>query len=54
MSDTRQACAAITDGDLLAMIRRGDVSPITDTHGTLSYWERDTLMRAEAKRRGIL
>jgi len=54
--DTCASCqlAAMSDAKLLAAIRRGDVSPVRATFPSFTYWERDDLLRAEARRRGIL
>ena len=51
----REILAGVTDAALLAAIRRGDVSPVAAMFpygGT--FYERDTAMRGEAKRRGVL
>lgn len=53
----RDVLAGVSDGDLLAAIRRGDVSLVAGAWRFVvggSYWERDAAMRDEAKRRGIL
>ena len=53
----RDVLAGVSDRDLLAAIRRGDVSLVADAWRFVvggSYWDRDTAMRGEAKRRGIL
>jgi hypothetical protein len=48
--------STLDDRNLLAAIRRGDVSYLTDGDPVSSYgyWQRDNLMRGEARRRGIL
>jgi hypothetical protein len=49
------ALAAVSDADLLAAIRRGDVSAVSDrVTASAGYFERDDALRAEAVRRGIL
>lgn len=53
----RDVLASVSDSDLLAAIRRGDVSSVAGAStfiGGGSFYERDTAMRGEAKRRGIL
>lgn len=53
----RDVLAGVSDSELLAAIRRGDVSLVAGAWRFVaggSYWERDTAMRVEAIRRGIL
>lgn len=45
----------MTDDELLAAIRRGDVSAAADyVQPDADYFTRDDVMRDEARRRGIL
>ena len=46
--------SGVSDRDLLAAIRRGDVSPVAGAMPRATGWQRDDAMRGEAKRRGIL
>ena len=51
----RDELATMTDDELLAAIRRGDVSPARGRVApSADYYHRDDVMRDEAKRRGIL
>lgn len=53
----REVLAEVSDSDLLLAIRRGDVSSVAGASmfvGGGSFFERDWVMRDEAKRRGIL
>lgn len=52
----QEILSVLDDRNLLAAIRRGDVSILTDEYPVSSYgyWQRDNLMRAEARRREIL
>lgn len=53
-SKVEQALAAVSDRDLLAMIRSGSVAALSAVALGAGYWERDTALRAEARRRGLL
>ena len=51
----RDELATMTDEELLAAIRRGDVSPARGRVApSADYYRRDEVMRDEAKWRGIL
>lgn len=50
----RRALALVSDRDLLANIRRRSVSLADGAMFGTSYWERDSSLRREAKRRNLL
>lgn len=50
----RAALRDISDGELLAAIRRGSVALVSRVLDGSSYWVRDSAMRGEARRRGLL
>jgi len=51
----RDELSTLTDDELLAAIRRGDVRPAAArVWAGADYFTRDNAMRDEAKRRGIL
>jgi len=50
----RDILVGVSDRDLLAAIRRGDVSAVAAAMPRATVWQRDDVMRREAKRRGIL
>lgn len=51
----RDELATMTDDELLAAIRRGDVSPArARVAPSADYYHRDDVLRDEAKRRAIL
>lgn len=50
----RAALRDVSDGELLAAIRRGSVALVLRVLDGCTYWERDGALRSEAVRRGIL
>lgn len=50
----QRVLAAVSDRELLDMIRSGSVLVLSAVALGATYWERDTALRSEARRRNIL
>ena len=48
--------SVLSDSELLAMIRKGDVSLLAGDFllSSYGYWQKNNLLRGEAARRGVL